>query len=372
VLVLSTCSRTELHGVRAEGAADPEELLALLTRGDGLLRHAVSDAATVRQGDTAVEHLFRVAAGLESRVAGEVEIQAQLRAAARAALASAGEPHRLRDLVRTAVASARSGPATALEARQGLLARCAVQRALAAAPARELEVLVVGAGTMGHQVHRALPAPRCRTTMLSRCPSAATAARPEVHSIEELPTRLGEADLVFVATSAGRHLLTREVVGKAAAGRPHPVTLVDLSVPRNVDPDVSQEAQVRLLDLDDLDAGHLSRPDPPELLAAEVAARESAQAYLDRLRVRRAGPLISTLRANLEEVCLAKLRAGLRGSAVPEDVIAEVAASVAGTVAHPPTMLLRAAAGAGDEPWLDKVAACYALPAPGEAGGSRG
>jgi len=364
VLVLSTCSRTELHAVGADESGSPEALLGLLSRGE-LLRPAVRAAATVRRGDEAVAHLFRVASGLDSRLVGEVEIQAQLRAAARAALARTGEPHRLRDLVRAAVASARTEPAAALEARRGLLARCAVTRALAATPARALEVLVVGAGTMGHQVRGALPAARCRTTMLSRCPSAATAARPEVHPIEELPARLAEADLVFVATSAGRHLLTREVVGKAAAGRARAVTLVDLSVPRNVDPDVRLEAQVRLLDLDDLGADHLNHPDPPEVLAAEASARESAQRYLDRLRTRRAGPLISALRASLEDVCLAKLRAGLRGSELPEQLLAEVAASVAGAVAHPPTMLLRAAAGQGDEIWLDAMAACYDLPATG-------
>ena len=368
VSVLSTCSRTELHVVRTEGAGDPEDLLALLAAGDGGLLPTLSAAATIREGEAAVEHLFRVAAGLESRVPGEVEIQAQLRATARAAVARSGEPHRLRDLVRAAITSARSGPAAALEARQGLLAQRAVQKALSAAPAGDLEVVVVGAGTMGHQVRRALPTPRCRTTMLSRCPSPATSVRPEVHSVEELPSRLADADLAFVATSAGRHLLTREVVGRAAAGRTNPLTLVDLSVPRNVDPDVSREAQVRLLDLDDLDAGHLCGPDPTELRAAEVAACEGALAYLDRLRVRRAGPLISVLRAHLEDVCLTKLRTGLRDSAVAEDVLAEVAASVAGTLAHPPTMLLRAAAGAGDQAWLERLAASYDLPAPADAG----
>ena len=364
VLVLSTCSRTELHAFGADEPGCPEALLGLLA-GSELLRPAVDATATVRRGDEAVAHLFRVASGLDSRLVGEVEIQAQLRAAARAALARTGEPHRLRGLVRAAIASARTEPATALQARRGLLARCAVTRALAAAPTRTLEVLVVGAGTMGHQVRDALPARRCRTTMLSRCPSAATGARPEVHSIEELPARLTGADLAFVATSAGRHLLTREVVGKAAAGRARPVTLVDLSVPRNVDPDVRLEAKVRLLDLDDLGADHLNHPDPAEVIAAEASAREGAQRYLDELRARRAGPLISALRASLEDVCLAKLRAGLRGSALPDQVLEEVAASVAGAVAHPPTMLLRAAAGQGDEIWLDRMAACYDLPTTG-------
>jgi glutamyl-tRNA reductase len=360
-LVLSTCSRTELHVIR-EDTEPPIDLVGLLVGAQPDVARALARVASTSGGPRAVEHLFRVASGLESRAVGEVEIQGQLRAAARAALARSGEPQRLRGLVRAALDSARSAPVSALGARRGLLARRAVARAVATAPAGGLDVVVVGAGTIGHQVLEALPARRCSTTLLSRCPTAATSARPEVRPLEELPAHLGTADLVFVATSAGRHLLTRAAVHRAVRSRPRPVTLVDLAVPRNIDPAVSLEPSVRLLDLDDLDAGELSQADVPLVAAATSASEEGAARYLESLRVRRAGPLISALRPRIEETCLAKLRAGLRDADVPDEVLAGVAASVAGAMAHAPTLLLRAAAGQGDQGLLDHVAAAFGLP----------
>jgi glutamyl-tRNA reductase len=360
--VLSTCSRTELHVVH-EATVDHDLLRRLLADLDAHDPQATAGLVAVREGTCAVSHLFRVASGLASRAMGEVEIRAQLRSAARGAVAARGEPHRLRHLVAAALTAAREGPTPTLGTHRGMLSRRAVSRTLRwAGGRRELEVLVVGTGTMGRQVVAALDAERCTPVLLSRRTGATGGGHAEVRPLEELPARIRSADAVFVATSAGRHLLTREVVQAAMDGRDRPLALVDLSVPRNVDPAVSREPGVTLFDLDDLNHDELVPSAPAAVLQeAERAAAAAARAYLEQLRIREAGPLITELRTRLEDVCLDKLRDGLRSSGLPDEALRQTAQAVARAVAHPPTLLLRTAAGRSDGDLLSLLVGAFEL-----------
>jgi len=389
ILVLSTCSRVELHAVLDLGTdgSDHEEAgerrvtAAIADRLVSLLvEHCAGPvaSATVATGDDAVRHLFRVATGLDSRIVGETEVQAQLRAAARSAAAQEGEPHRLRHLVSAAVAAARGVAAERPRLlRRGLLAERSVQRVLDAHPDRRpLEAVVVGAGTMGRQVLAALPPGRARATLLSRS-STAKAGGPTIHPLEELPARLATADVVFVATSAGRQILRAELVSAVVAARPdRPLTVVDLSLPRNVDPAVDAVPGVRLLDLDDLgDAGSGIAPDLWALEGAEVATATAAEDYCALVRSRRAGPTISALRDGVEQAALAQLRRTAKGLGLPEDVLAHMAHAVAGAVAHRPTVLARQAAADEDDATLALLRAAFGLadaPASGAAASPEG
>jgi glutamyl-tRNA reductase len=374
VMVLSTCSRTELHAVvdfphavgdlpadaeaqRAACGKVADRLAALL-----LAPEARAGDAAVAVGEDAVRHLFRVAAGLDSRIVGEVEVQAQLRAAARAAKAEVGEPHRLRRVVSAAVAAARqtsTGQPGLL--RRGLLADRAVARALAPfdGPA-PVEVLVVGAGTMGRQVVASLPPDRCRVTLLSRT-STARAGGPAVHPLEELPDRLPSADVLFVATSAGQRILPTALVRQMMQARhARPLTLVDLSLPRNVDPGVVAVPGVRLLDLDALgDRACGTTPDRRALDAVEAATSAAAERYCAEIRARSAGPVITAVRSRVEDLCLEQLRRTTRGLALPDDALTRMASAVAGAVAHTPTVLARTAAADGDTAALALLAAAF-------------
>ena len=374
-LVLSTCSRTELYVVLEDTAdvSEPctrevaEHLLRLLL---GPCSSAdLEKIASVRAGDDVVFHLCRVAAGLDSRVVGEVEIQAQLRSAARAATATSCEPHRLRGLVAAALSGAQSVPQQHdPNDRRGLLARLAVARGVAGVPwGRQVDAIVVGAGTMGRQVMEFLPVDGCRAALLSRSVGGPSGG-PKVHGLEELPARLESADVVFVATSAGRRLLNAELVATAMSERTERgLVIVDLSVPRNVDPDVACVPGVTLLDLDDLadPRERTSALDGRHLAAVEAAAQSAAERYLAGLRSREAGPLISALRERIEELCLAQLRRTAVGQPASDEHLLRMASAVAGAVAHPPTMLMREAAAQGDTELLDQVARAFRLPAGG-------
>ncbi len=375
-LVLSTCSRTELYVVLEDTAdvSEPctrqvaEHLLRLLL---GPCSAAdLERIASVRAGDDVVFHLCRVAAGLDSRVVGEVEIQAQLRSAARAATATSCEPHRLRGLVAAALSGAQSVPHQHDSSdRRGLLARLAVARGVAGVPwGRQVDAIVVGAGTMGRQVMEFLPVDGCRSALLSRTSVTGPSGGPTVYGLEELPARLESADVVFVATSAGRRLLNADLVATAMSQRAdRGLVIVDLSVPRNVDPDVACVPGVTLLDLDDLAdrRERTSALDGRHLAAVEAAAQSAAERYLAGLRSREAGPLISALRERIEELCLAQLRRTAAGQPASDEHLVRMASAVAGAVAHPPTMLMREAAAQGDTELLDQVARAFRLPAGG-------
>jgi glutamyl-tRNA reductase len=378
ILLLTTCSRIELHAV-VDGPAtvdpgstrDTESALAhdvaeLL--GKALVGH-IGDRVgpvTTRIGADAVRHLFRVAAGVDSRIFGEVEVQAQLRTATKRAQAADGEPHRLRHLVTAALSSAREA---AREhpglLRPGLLAEraAALTPASGSAQGAAAEVVVVGAGAMGRQVVAALRGRGCRVALLSRTTSAGSSRGPRVLPLEELATLLPTADAVFVATSAGRRLLTSATVADAVAARAgRPLTIVDLALPRNVDPLVGCVHGVRLLNLDDLsDAACRRTADQSGTANVESAVGVAADAYCAALRSRRAGPLVSALREQLQRLCLEQLRRTARGHQLPEEVLTHMASAVAGAVGHGPTVLAREAAGDADEVTLAVLAAAFTL-----------
>jgi glutamyl-tRNA reductase len=372
VMVLSTCSRVELHAVlELPEPHDVTSRKACWAVGDRLVGllvgHAIEPVgrATVAAGDDAVRHLFRVAAGLDSRIVGETEVQAQLRGAARAARAGRGEPHRLRRVVAAALAAARGASAEQPRLlRRGLLAERAVDRALECGLVGEpVDALVVGAGTMGRQVMAALGAARARATLLSRTSSAKHGTGPTIHPLEELPSRLACANVVFVATSAGRQILSADLVRAVVQDRP--LTIVDLSLPRNVDPDVVAVPGVRLLDLDALgDAGSGVVPDMWALEAVESAVVSAAEAHCAQVRSRSAGPTISALRASVEEAAHEQLRRTSRGLDLPDDVLLRMASAVAGAVAHAPTVLAREAAAEEDEDALALLRAAFRLDEP--------
>ena len=370
VMVLSTCSRVELLAVldmpggpvgRRHLRCVTEELVDLLAP-DG---QCEAVEASVICGDDAIRHLFRVASGLDSRIVGETEVQAQLRVAARSAAAAQGEPHRLGRMVTAAVSAARCSSRSHPDLlRGGLLVQRAVSLVVGdderTAP---LEALVLGTGTMGRQVLEALRPTRARTILMSRRSSTAKGGCPTVHPLEDLPERLPVADVVFVATSAGRQLLSVELVEHILERGPlRGLTIVDLSLPRNVDPAVREIPGVRLLDLDELgDRARGVMPDPWEVRAVEAATRAAAEAFLAEIRSRRAGPTINSLRTGVESTALEQLRRTARGLGLSEEMLRRMASAVAGAVAHEPTRLARAAAAENDEQSLALIRAAFGL-----------
>lgn len=371
--VLSTCARTELHAM-AE-ASEPSDVAVVVTemleildahgrdrhdRGGGAQTIWLATHAWAATGDEATTHLFRVAAGLEGRVFGEREIRTQVQDAALTAAASPGQhPHQLQALAAAAVGAARSievgaeaGPAAMVFARRAV--DLAVPGEVAQVPTR---VGVVGTGTIGRQIRDLLADRGHLTTVVARSAGQNGQHSPHARPGAQLGTTLRNCDVVVFATSARQRVLTKQVmrdVVRERAGRP--ITILDLALPRNVDPGVRQLPAVRLIDLDDVQGVAAG---PRDRAAADRAVEDAARRYCSSVRARQAGPLIARMRGQLEQSCRRELRRHTSGLDLPEDTVHRAAAAIAGALAHTPTMLAREAAANDDPATLEVLAQVF-------------
>lgn len=261
LVVVSTCNRTEIYGVSDAYHAGVEALDAAFA---DLGRQAGVDVGGHlyrRHGAAAVRHLFRVAASLDSLVVGEPQILGQVKEAYRAAADSSLTgvaldrlfPHAFeagkRVRTETAIGSyAVSVPAAAVDLAKKIFGSFSGRRAL-----------VIGAGEMAELTLRHLRESGVeRVTIANRTLATAAAMAREFAAqtvgLEELPAALVHADIVVASAAAPDVLLRRSQVEVAMRERRHrPVFLIDIAVPRNVEPAVAQVYNVFLYSVDDLE-----------------------------------------------------------------------------------------------------------------------
>jgi glutamyl-tRNA reductase len=329
-LCLSTCNRTELYVVSPDPDATSLALAALRAASPGAPEE--SEGVFLRRvGEDAAIHLFRVAAGLESAVLGETEIQGQVKESHRVGLEAGTVGGFLDRLLRGAL---RAGKRARTETG---LSRGAVSHAHAAAEVarrvfgdlRHRSVLVVGAGEMATRAAVALTAlPGGRFVVANRTPDAAAAlastlgAGAVAVALDEVPGLLSTAHVAVFA--GGNAPLDPAVVSGALERRRDPLLVLDYGVPRNVHPGVSDVPGVFLYDLDAIEAlveGGLSarRDAVPE---AERVLAEEVSKFRAWHRALRAAPALRSLAAWAEEVRRAEVEA------LPLDATEEVRAAV--------------------------------------------
>ena len=352
-VVLSTCNRTELYLVQDEHA----EELAVATLADlaGERRDDLAAALYRLRDEAAALHLFRVAAGLDSLVPGEGEILGQVRSAF-----EAGSPGPFLDkLFRQALhVGRRVRLETAINESPASVPSAAA--ALAQQVFDDLSgrrVLVLGAGKMSEATAR---------NLVSRGADVAVVANRTLAHGEDLARSLGagalaldavageleQVDVVVSATSASGHVLGRDDVAAALKVRKgRPLLLVDLAVPRDLDPAINDLDGCFLYDVDDLEAvvaetlsGRRGEAARAERLVAEEADRfREWQAALDVV------PTIASLRALAEEIRDSELaRAGGRLSERERRHVESVTSQILAKLLHLPTIRMKEAAAAAD------------------------
>jgi glutamyl-tRNA reductase len=362
-VVLSTCLRTEIYSVVDRFHDAVAEVYEVLSEHSGVSVDELAAQATVRFDDDVTSHLFSVAAGLESTVVGESEVIGQVRRAFEQAreegicgpVLSALFQHALQTgkRVRTETGIARGTTSFAHAA-------VTVARGEDGQGLRDKRVVVVGAGGMGLGVSRALTdipaeaAPRsivvvnrsyARAEELVREAGNDTKLRPG--RLEGVHSELAEADVVLTAVSAESHVLT----AAHFSGVAHPILVIDLGVPRNVDPSVGTLAPVTLLDMDTLGVS-VSRAlgeREEESVAARAIISDEVERFRTASRQRGAAPVIAALRARLESLRESELerhRAQLADLSEAEWEQVDVATrAVLAKMLHEPTMLLKETAG---------------------------
>ena len=363
-VVLSTCSRTELYVV---GEVAPAVLEGVLAAHCGVDVHAVAAVARTRVGGQVPRHLFAVAGGLRSRVLGEPEIHGQVRAALAEAQALGAAGPVLTRLFGTAVRCGREVRERTTLGGQGRSLACrAVDVGLATlAPGTTPVVAVVGAGRMAAAAVERLATTGLRATVVARDRERAARLVPatRVREIADLVAVLVEADLVICATSASADLVRLQDVRTSAAERVagRALTLVDLSLPRTVEPLVATLPGVRLVGLDDLGDDPLAARAAAVVAAAETVVAACVEGYEAHLGTVAAGPAIQAMHDAVRATCRRELRSA---GTITDDQIERIAHKLAGQLLHRPILAARAAARAGDDAALDEVTELFSAPAP--------
>jgi glutamyl-tRNA reductase len=297
-MVLSTCERFEVYA--ATRCVHPDRWISLLADWFHLPRRIVSRYARFRCDHDAALHLLRVAAGLESRVLGEPQVLGQVRQAYAHSLKEHAMNPVLAALGRTALrAGRRARHETPINRRRISIATIAVDE-LGTGGDRSTDainrtMLIVGSGRMAADVLAEARSRRAGLlTIVARNFDRATelAGRfgASVVPLAQLTEAMADTDSVVVCTSAPGYVVDAAAVGQRRGKR---LDIIDLCVPRNVDPVVEHVAGVRLTDLDALLSRRMERGDGP--IAAMQIVNEELSDFLSWCRCREAAPLIATL-----------------------------------------------------------------------------
>lgn len=359
VVVVSTCLRTEAYAVveRFHGAVDG--ITGVLAARAAIEPEVLAAHATVHFDRGVPAHLFAVAAGLRSSVPGETEVLGQVRRSLERAIDEGSAGPELTELFRRALAAGRAARArTGISRGTTSFAHATV--AMAAARLGTLQgtrVVVVGAGQLASGVVDGLVEGRrgrpsavaianrtvaAAASLAARDPALCTAA-----SLDDLGGFVAAADLVICAVEADHPIVTSAMLERRGA----PVLVVDLGMPRTVAHDATEIDGVTLLDIahlhDVVDAALSDRRD--ELDAAEAVVAAEVARHLEDRRARGAAPLVTELRARLEQLRAAELeRAASELSTLSDDErdrVDQLTRSIVAKIAHDPTIALRESAG---------------------------
>lgn len=309
--VLSTCNRTEVYVTGPAPVRDPEPIVGALARARGVAPPEAGAPFSVRTGRDAVRHLFRVAAGVESMVVGEAEILGQVRSAFAAATAARTHNAVLSRLFHSAIRVGRRARnethigrhAVSVSSTAVTLARRTV------ADLSSSTVLVVSAGGAGKLTARSLSEAGVQRMLVTsrtfeRARELATDLGAAPVPFNRLDWALAEADIVITSTGAPEFLIGPELVRTSRDGDDRPLLLIDIAVPRDVDPAVRTLPGVHLFDIDDLRsvARENLNARRAEVQRVEVIVEEEVARFSDWLRSLQVAPTIAALRQRAEEI----------------------------------------------------------------------
>ena len=358
-VVLSTCNRVEMYGMVPSYHAGFLTLKRLLAETRGVAEAAIADGLYAHWERDAVEHLFSVAGGLDSMVLGETQIQSQVREALRLAEGEGVAGSRMQALFH---AASRAGRRIRQETSLGAAPGAFVERAVALAEEvlgdlSGRSVVVIGAGTMAslgvkHLRGRGVGKIRILNRSLPHARALAERSQAEPGDLASLPDALRRAELVLSATGATGAVVHAEHIRAARPGRASPLVLLDLAVPRDVEPEVGDLAGVTLFDVGALrDRGSAEEDEAVERARGIVA--EEVRRFVVRRRGDELSPVIRAIRRRGDAVLESELaRHASRLADLTPDEIAAVEALARGIVAkllHDPIVALKERSEPGSE-----------------------
>jgi glutamyl-tRNA reductase len=359
--VISTCNRVEVYAEVGRFHGGVNGICELLARHSGIPAGELTASLYVHYEDRAVQHLLAVASGLDSMVVGEDQILGQVRSALKAAGDYGTLGRSLRDLGRIALRTGKRARAETGIDRLGVsLVSVGVELAasrLGPTGADLLtgrDVLVVGAGAMsGLAVAITARAGAARIAVANRTRSRAerlaTGVGGVVADFADLPAAIAGAGLVISCTGAAGAVITGQMVRTALDQRPAgaPLVLLDLAMPRDVEPVVADLPDVSVIGLDELRGTGEAAVGAAEVAAVRAILEEEFAAYGSAVRAAQVTPTVVALRAKAATVVDAELERlggrlsehGVSGHALEE--IAQTVRRVVDKLLHAPTVRVK-------------------------------
>jgi glutamyl-tRNA reductase len=364
VVILSTCNRTEVYWA---GSASGADLSGWLERHHGNSLDLAS-SLYVHQEQRAVEHAFSVASGLDSMVLGEAQILGQLKDAYRVAHETGSTGPTLNKLFQAAFSAAkRVRSETQIGANAVSLASATVKLARRVySDLTTQNALMIGAGEMialtaRHFATAGVKRMVIANRTLSRAQTLAAEVKGYAVDLAQLDKELAQADIVVSCTASPDPMITKAAAAAALkTRRRRPIFMVDLAVPRDIEPSVADLEDIYLFSIDDLqqlvDENRQSR----EVAAggARLLIEQEVARFLTDSRAKDAGPAIRALRAQAEAIRVQTLEQARRllSAGKPVDEAMEfLANTLTNRLLHTPTQALRQASESADTALADAL-----------------
>ena len=358
-VVLSTCNRIEVYVFAEKFHGAYQDIRNFFAEASHMAPEEFSDHLTSLYDGDAARHLFSVASGLDSAVLGEHEILGQVRKSWETASTEGAVGPVLNPLFRHALeVGKRVRAETAISRNITSVSQAAVAMATERLGGLEgRQVLVVGAGEMGEGLARALHGGgvagiRVANRTWDRAVEVAGRLGGEPVRLDDLPHHLAEVDMLLTSTGASAVILEHGDLASVVGERHgRELLVVDIAVPRDVDPAAGEIDGLTLLDMDDLrefaEAGIWERQ--REVTAVQAIVDAELDRYVDESTARSVAPLVSSLRARGDLVRSGELqRLSTRLGDLDDrqsEAVEALAAGIVGKLLHEPTVRMKDAAG---------------------------
>lgn len=358
-MVVATCNRVEVYVDADKFHPAVDAATEGLSRATGVPSDELVPHLYVHYEDRAVQHLFSVASGLDSMVVGEAQILGQVRQSLRAAQDEGALGRQLNDLVQTALrVGKRAHAETGIDQAGASLVSVGLDladRSLEGLAGRT--ALVVGAGSMAALAAATASRAGMRVVVVNRTPERAAQLASKVDgvavSLEQLADAVVDADLVVSCTGALGHVVPADIVAEARARAGHsPVVLLDLAMPRDIDPEVLGVHGVTLIDLEDLGALLSDGQYEQDVEGVRRIVGAEVQNYLAQRVSERVAPTVVALRAMASDIMAAELEwfAARRSDLAPADRadVEQLVRRVVDKLMHAPTVRVKELASEPD------------------------
>jgi len=357
-LIMSTCNRVEIYASVQDSARGIDRIKQFISDYHGLSREALEQSLYVYPDALGVRHTFRVASSLDSMVVGEAQILGQLKDAFDIALKTKTTSTILNKLIKKAISVAKR-VRTETRLAEGAVSISSAAVELAKKIFGDLAgktVMLLGAGEMAELAAQHLLGNGVKNIMVAnrtfeRAEELAKEFKGDAIRFEHFPDSLVMVDILICATGAPNYVVRREMVSRALKERRHkPIFLIDISNPRNIDPDVDKVDNVYLYDIDDLqskvDVNTEGRA--KEAARAEELVTLEVETYLQWERALDAVPTIVDLREKVEDVRKRELDKALGSlNGISEDqkrAVEAMSQAIVNKLLHAPLVVLKQAA----------------------------